>query len=144
MAARGDIYSRIKKDHDEMKRMMKKVSSKFDEQTFNQLAEELDSHQAAEERVFYPSLIQAQQTHELALEAKEEHHVANLLLRELRTNAKGTDVWQAKFTVLQENVLHHIQEEESKVFPSAQKVLSADQAKQMTQQFEEQKQGVLV
>ena len=36
------------------------------------------------------------------------------------------DKWKAKFTVMKENVEHHIKDEEEKLFPKAEKLLGAD------------------
>lgn len=52
-------------------------------------------------------------------EAEEEHHVAKLLIGELRAMKPGAPRYDAKFTVLAENVKHHIDEEESEMLPKA-------------------------
>ena len=52
-------------------------------------------------------------------EADEEHHVARILIAELDHTTDRNDHREAKFTVLAENVRHHIKEEESEVFPKA-------------------------
>ena len=54
-------------------------------------------------------------------EADEEHHVAKILIAELE-EMNGTEThYDAKFTVLAENVRHHIKEEEESMLPEAQK-----------------------
>ncbi len=54
-------------------------------------------------------------------EADEEHHVAKVLIAELK-GMNGTEShYDAKFTVLAENVRHHIKEEEGEMLPKAQK-----------------------
>ena len=52
-------------------------------------------------------------------EADEEHHVAKVLIAELEEMDGHEDHYDAKFTVLAENVRHHIKEEENEVFPKA-------------------------
>jgi hypothetical protein len=52
-------------------------------------------------------------------EADEEHHVAKVLIAELEEMDGRKSHYDAKFTVLAENVRHHIKEEESEVFPKA-------------------------
>ena len=52
-------------------------------------------------------------------EADEEHHVAKILIAELEEMDGRETHYDAKFTVLAENVRHHIKEEESEVFPKA-------------------------
>jgi hypothetical protein len=50
-------------------------------------------------------------------EADEEHHVARVLIAELDSGRRGDDHRYAKFTVLSENVRHHIKEEENEMLP---------------------------
>ncbi len=54
-------------------------------------------------------------------EANEEHHVAKVLIAELDEMKGNNDVYEAKFTVLAENVRHHIKEEEGMMFPEVKK-----------------------
>jgi hypothetical protein len=53
-------------------------------------------------------------------EALEEHHVVHGLLGELKKMKPGDDRFDAKFTVLAENVRHHMKEEESEMFLKAE------------------------
>jgi hypothetical protein len=57
----------------------------------------------------------------------QEHHVADLLVKELHTLAKDNETWGAKFKVLKESLEHHIEEEESRMFRAARAVLSRDE-----------------
>ena len=56
---------------------------------------------------------------DLVNEADEEHHVAKLLIAELENLKNGDSHRDAKFTVLAENVRHHIKEEENEMMPKA-------------------------
>ena len=51
------------------------------------------------------------------LESYEEHHVADLLVMELVPMSPKDERFEAKATVLIENVTHHIEEEEQEWFP---------------------------
>ena len=51
------------------------------------------------------------------LESYEEHHVADVLCMELYGMKPDAERFDAKTTVLIENVTHHIQEEEDEWFP---------------------------
>ena len=42
--------------------------------------------------------------------------------------------------VLKENVTHHVQEEEQKLFPKAQEIMDGQWAEQIGQQYEQQEQ----
>lgn len=79
---------------------------------------ELKVHAAIEEELFYPA-VRARVGKELMNEADEEHHVAKLLVAELDTMDGSESHFDAKFTVLAENVRHHIKEEENELLPKA-------------------------
>jgi hemerythrin-like domain-containing protein len=57
------------------------------------------------------------------LESYEEHHVADLLVMELVTMKPKDERFDAKTTVLIENVRHHIEEEEQEWFPKVRQGL---------------------
>ena len=57
------------------------------------------------------------------LESVEEHHVVAWLLSELRTLDPADETFDAKVTVLIENVRHHVEEEEQEWFPEVRKAL---------------------
>src|SRR5919112_1801539 len=47
----------------------------------------------------------------------EEHHAAKMMLSELEKLAPTHERFRAKFTVLIENIRHHVKEEEEDMFP---------------------------
>lgn len=135
----NDIYQVLEQDHREMQQMMEQLSEQFDDQMFKQLATELTAHTKAEEKVLYNAVVDQEPAHQPILEGFEEHHVAEFVLRELKSNQHGTDRWKAKFKVLKENVEHHIEEEESTMFSAVREVLAQDQAQKMASEFESEK-----
>jgi hemerythrin-like domain-containing protein len=76
------------------------------------------------------------------LESIEEHHVAEVVLKELEKMEKSEERWGAKMSVLKELVEHHIQEEESKIFPISEKVLDHDQMHKILKKFQEDKEKI--
>ena len=58
------------------------------------------------------------------LESYEEHHVADLLVAELAAMSPDAERFDAKVTVLIENVSHHMEEEEQNWFPKVREGLS--------------------
>jgi rubrerythrin len=140
-----DIYERLHKDHDEVKAMFMKIAEgKGDPaKTFEKLATELESHSRAEEAVFYAPLRDSDEAREKVMEGYEEHHAADLFLRELRKGKADSDKWQAKVSVLQEMVEHHVLEEEGKLFEKARMVLDGERAKALVKEFEAEKKSVM-
>jgi hypothetical protein len=91
------------------------------------LASELNVHELIEEKILYPALKPHPEARDVVLEGYQEHHVADLLLKELHRLATDDEQWGAKFKVLKESIEHHIEEEESAMFRTARAVLSRDE-----------------
>ena len=84
----------------------------------DRIVEELSKHAAVEEQLFYPvARATVPGTDDLALESLEEHHVVKWVLSELETMDPRDERFDAKVTVLIENVRHHVEEEEQDFFP---------------------------
>lgn len=91
------------------------------------LTSELGVHEALEEQLLYPALRPHAEAHDIVLEGIEEHHVADVLLKELHKVRKDNEKWGAKFSVLKESVEHHIKEEERVMFPAARAALAREE-----------------
>ena len=74
------------------------------------------------------------------LESYEEHHVADVLVVELSALKPGDERFEAKTTVLIENVTHHMDEEEQDWFPKVREGLSRPQLRELGAQLEAAKQ----
>ena len=90
------------------------------------LTAELNLHELIEEKLLYPALKPHPEAKDIVLEGYQEHHVADLIVNELHRLAKDNEQWGAKFKVLKENIEHHIEEEERKMFRIARAVLSRE------------------
>jgi hemerythrin superfamily protein len=86
----------------------------------------LNIHELIEEQLLYPTLRSHPEAKDIVLEGYQEHHVADLLLKELHDLARSNDQWSAKFKVLKEILTHHIQEEEGTMFGLARGALGRD------------------
>ena len=88
---------------------------------------ELSIHAGIEEMVFYPAVRRADaDLGSKVLEALEEHHGAKAFLAELERLPAQAERFDAKVTVLIEQVRHHVEEEEGELFPAVRKVMSAE------------------
>jgi hemerythrin superfamily protein len=89
------------------------------------MIEELSRHTAIEELVFYPAVRgEVDDAKADVLEALEEHHVVKWLLHELEDLAATDERFDAKVTVMMENVRHHVKEEEHELFPEVREQMS--------------------
>jgi len=128
-----NAFTLLKNDHEKVAGILDKLEGtteralKTREELFTQLKSELDLHTKIEETIFYPVLEKAEESRDITLEAFEEHRIVKQLLAELEASAKDDEVWTAKFTVLKENIEHHVEEEEGEMFKKARKVLSEEE-----------------
>ena len=117
-----DALTLLKKDHDEVKKMLKDLDDTTDraiktrQNLFERLKFSLTVHEQMEEAVLYPALKEHAETKEIVLEAYEEHDVVDTIVGELEQTPFDDETWHAKLTVMRENLLHHIQEEEDEMF----------------------------
>ena len=86
----------------------------------DQALTELEIHAKLEEQIIYPAIREVLDEEDLIDEALEEHHAAELLMKELRKMGPKDERYRAKFKVMAEMVKHHIEEEESQVLPQAE------------------------
>jgi hypothetical protein len=96
---------------------------------FRELADKLAAHATVEEKIFYPSVMQ-DQTAELLHESVEEHLAVKRVLADMLEldPAGDKDEFDAKLSVLKEQVSHHAhEEEEQKLFPKLRKAMTADE-----------------
>ncbi len=125
-----DAISLLKDDHRTVERLFKRfektASGALDERRriVDEIIKELSVHAEIEETIFYPVVREAvPPTEDMVLESLEEHHVAKWVLSELDGMDPGAERFEAKVTVLMENIRHHVEEEESDLFPSVRKAL---------------------
>jgi len=137
-----DAFSLLKADHrkvEELFSQLESASGQAKMRVFEQIKMELELHTHIEETIFYPALEEPKQTHELTMEAYEEHDVVKKLLQELSRARTPNEEWEAKAKVLQENVEHHVEEEEGELFESAEAALSEEQLETLGEQMESEK-----
>jgi|SRR5581483_4150048 len=141
-----DVIQQLKKDHKKVQKMFKEyegLSGSRGAQKKPALAEQirqaLTVHTQVEEELVYPAFQENRSLKDLVCEAKEEHHVAKLLLSELEQLRSTDEQFDAKIKVLCEYVMHHVKEEEKEIFPQAQKKFSAKRLEALGGQVEERR-----
>ena len=141
-----NAFALLKADHETVAGILKTIEEtteravKGRDEQFARLKAELDLHALIEEEILYPALEKTEETHEITLEAYEEHRLVKQLLTELEAEPKDTEEWTAKFTVLKENIEHHVEEEEGEMFKKARKALSEEEIETLGEQLQAAKQ----
>lgn len=137
-----DAFNLLKADHRKVEKLFSQLESASGQakmRVFEQIKTELELHTHIEETIFYPALEKPKQTHDLTLEAYEEHDVVKKLLRELSRAKTPSEEWEAKAKVLQENVEHHVEEEEGELFQKAEAALGEEQIEVLGEQMQSEK-----
>ena len=134
----------LKEDHDKVDKLFQKVKANEDadhRDTFAQIKAELDVHTHIEETIFYPKLQEEgdEELKKIVLEGIEEHHQAKMFLRELSNLVEDSEKFQPKLKVLMEDIEHHVQEEEGKMFLMVEEQLDEYALQMMGQEMEKEK-----
>jgi hypothetical protein len=145
-----DAIALLKQDHEEVKKIMEKLDKttergvKTREELFTKLKSEMTIHETIEEEIFYPALKEHPKAKELVLEGYEEHHVVDLIMGEISQTPYEDETWGAKFSVMKENVEHHIEEEEGEMFKQARQVFSKSELEELGTRMEQRKETASV
>ena len=117
MASEGkqDAIQLLKADH----RTVEELFESFEkaggdgrkEKIAKQICTELKVHAMIEEEIFYPAL-RSKIEDDLLDEAYVEHDGAKVLINDIEAGAPSDDFYDAKVKVLQEEIEHHVKEEE--------------------------------
>jgi hypothetical protein len=136
----------LKADHDKFKKMLAEGESttergeKTRTELFANLKAELSIHERIEEEIFYPALKSHPKAKDIVLEGYEEHHVVDEIMGELEATDVTDETWGAKFTVMKENIEHHIEEEEGDMFKQARQVFDDNELEDLGRRMQELKQ----
>jgi hemerythrin-like domain-containing protein len=140
-----EILQLIHREHEEVQELFEQFRKSMStrngqnkaQSISEQILKDLELHTELEEKIVYPRL--KEQDAKSFYEAGEEHHVVGLLIEELQQMKVSAPEYAAKMTVMEENVKHHIQEEESEMF-SLLNQLPDDTLEKMAEEWQKQKQ----
>ncbi|MDP2304666.1 MAG: hemerythrin domain-containing protein [Pseudomonadota bacterium] len=139
----------LKRDHQTVNGLFRDFERLADDDTLVQrqlvdrIRQELDVHLRVEEELFYPELERVPEAADLVAEARAEHQLVKDLCAEI-ARLHPTDIdYAAKIEVLRENFDHHVEEEESEIFPLAKKHISGDRLEKIGDQLENRREEIL-
>jgi hemerythrin superfamily protein len=93
---------------------------------FDKIRREMMAHAAAEERYFYVPLMESDTTQEQARHSVAEHKELDDYIEQLEQYDRSAPQWLLTTREMTERLTHHLDEEETEVFPVAGRVLSND------------------
>ncbi len=137
-----DAIVLLKEDHKEIKKAFADFekagdgAEKTKQRLVDKIIELLTVHTYLENEVMYPRVrALLPDLEDDILESYEEHHVADLLVVELANMKASDERFDAKTTVLIENVRHHIDEEEQEWFPQVREGLGRKALQEIGQEM---------
>jgi hemerythrin superfamily protein len=142
-----DAITLLEDDHKKVRELFRKFeglgdrAGKSKEKLADQIRTELAVHTAIEEEIFYPGV--QDHAEEMIAEAIEEHNVVDRLLLEIRDMAPDDEQWEAKMTVMMENVEHHADEEEKELFPTVKKAMGMDAMRTLGERMARRKEELM-
>jgi hypothetical protein len=142
-----DALELLKTDHDKVKNLLAELESTTErgvrtrEELFATIKGELTVHEVIEEEIFYPELKTHPRAKDIVLEGYEEHNVVDTLMRELEETPVDDETWGPKAKVMQENIEHHIEEEEGDMFKAARQVFEKSELDDLGRRMEQRKQS---
>ena len=133
-----DAIVMLKDDHKQIRKVFRDFQAAGEEaharkgKLVDTMIELLTQHTYIENEVMYPRVrALLPDLEDDVLESYEEHHVADVLCMELAAMSPGDERFDAKTTVLIENVTHHMDEEEQDWFPKEREGLGRKQLQEI-------------
>lgn len=124
-----DAVSLLSADHAEVRQMFEAYKQLVEEdgdseekrELATQICVSLTVHAEIEEEIFYPAMRESIDDDLLLDEAEVEHAAAKDLIAQIEAMDPDDALYDAKVLVLGEYVEHHVEEEETEIFPAAEK-----------------------
>ena len=147
-----DAITLLKDDHDNVRKLFKRYEEAGDNahatkrEIADRIIEELTVHAFIEEQLFYPAVRNleppdgGEEPEELVKEAEEEHAQVKSLLAELESMSPEDEYFDAKVTVVIDDVRHHAEEEEQEMFPKVRKAMGRNDLQDLGQRMKDLKQ----
>lgn len=122
------LFDLLKRDHRQVEKWMTQIEDGPEsqrEELFTTLQDALEKHMQMEEKYFYPQVKKIKELKDLATDAIEEHEQAKNFLSQLEDMDLDDEEWLTTFSEMRQGILHHVQDEEKKVFPGCTQHMDA-------------------
>lgn len=134
------IFEALRADHETQRTLIDLLvqtegASDGRQELFDRLKRELEAHAAAEERYFYVPLMEVDLTQDQARHSVAEHKELDDYVEQLERYDMSGPQWIQTARTLAERLVHHLDEEETEVFPVAGKALSDEQKSSLATEY---------
>ena len=135
------IISALVDHHGVLRQLYRK--SETDPSLFEEFTRHLVVHHTMEEKYFYDYLERVVEARHDALEAVNEHHIIELIIKDAEGYPQDHEDFPIRIEGLGEYTIHHLDEEEMDIFPMAQQLFSAKDLDTLGRLFLEAKEKLL-
>jgi hemerythrin-like domain-containing protein len=136
-----DIINALVDHHQTLRRLYQE--SEADTDRFAEFTRHLIVHHTMEEKYFYDLLEKITEARHDALEAVNEHHIIELIIKDAEGFPHEHEDFPIKVEGLGEYTNHHLDEEEAQIFPMARTLFSTEALETMGGLFLEAKEKLL-
>lgn len=126
-----DALELLRMQHEEVENLIEEIENsdvaEDKRALFEEFADKLAAHSTIEEKIFYPSVMD-DKTREMLVESTEEHLSVKRVLADMMELDVEDERFDAKLSVIKEQIRHHARDEEEKMlFPKVRRLMSADE-----------------
>jgi hemerythrin superfamily protein len=136
-----DITAVLTEHHTVLRQLYEQSMSQ--QEVFDEFMRQLTVHHTMEEKYFYDILELESQARHDALEAVNEHHIIELIIKDAQRFPRDHERFSVKVESLGEYTAHHLEEEETEIFPMAQQLLPEQELDVLGDLFKEAKDKLL-
>lgn len=127
-------------EHQKFRQIFKEISEKPMEtkntEKFITLCQDLMRHEKMEQTVWYPILLHKENLADIIKHLISEEQNAEKTMKEF-AELKSKEAWEEKFLNFKNDVEHHANEEETKLFPAVEKVLNEEELEKIGSTMQE-------
>lgn len=140
----ADAVTMLEQDHRKVEKLFAQYQNTRDPSVVEQICTELKVHTTIEEEVVYPVVVkELDDGKELDQEARKEHDEVEAAIKEIEAlGYDSTEVDPFMQTII-EGVNHHVEEEESEMFPKLQEELGTRKLTDLGKKLSDAKQKAL-
>ena len=139
------IYETLKTDHDKHRHLLSRLAetegdSPERQELWKEFYYDVGGHAAAEEETFYSPLMETEDGQPKGRHSVAEHKELDDIIQELDEMEMSSPGWLTRFKTLRHDYEHHIDEEETEIFPVAKETIGNDESGEMAAAFKKRKQ----
>ena len=133
----------LKKQHKEVKALFKKIENtegaRERRRLMNEISIALEGHTAIEEEMFYPAIRNVTGCGSRVDDAYHEHQTVKDLLYQMTSIDPVSEEFDQKLAELKDAVIHHVEEEESEMFPRVEQRMASLELEDFGRRMHERK-----